>query len=72
MNREKPHPPTPPTNAGRCDYVRVCSIDVSIGMMAQRVLVNPGVHGCTVEEVVDATDGFPHPWLVSDSEMAAK
>ena len=38
--------------------------------MAKCVLVDPGIHGGTVEEIMDTTNSLPHPGLVRDGKMA--
>ena len=35
-----------------CPNVRVCPVDIGVGMVAEGVLVHPSVHGGSVEEVV--------------------
>ncbi len=55
-----------------CDDVRVCPVDIGVGVVAERVLVDPRQHRGSVEEVVSCTDQFPHPRLVGDSKMTEK
>lgn len=41
-------------------------------MMAKCVLMYPGIHGGTVEEIVDTAYSLPHPGLVRDGKMAGE
>ena len=61
-----------PANTHRCGrhYVRVCSVYVGVWVVAKNVLIDPGIHGGTIEEVVDNPAHYlPHPGLVSDSKV---
>lgn len=61
------------TNCICCVYVRVRAIDISVAMVAQDVLVGPGIHGGTVEEILrQSINCLPNPRLVRDAKMAAK
>lgn len=59
------------TNLGCSDDVWVCPINIGVGMVAYDMLVDPCIHGSTVEEIMDTTNSLPHPRLVGDSKMAA-
>ena len=37
--------------------------------MTQHVLVDPGVHGRPVEEIMDRTNSLPDPRLMGDGEV---